>query len=393
VPGTLRQAIDATTAAMLRARGSLKWTVPGPDGFGAAVAEMDFGAAPAILDALAALSADANFGYLPPALADQLAAACAEFQRRRYGWAVDPALVHHVPDVLKALEIAITRFSRPGSPVILPTPAYMPFLSVPGFLGREIIQVRMGEEDDGWFTFDLDAIEAAFRAGGHLLIFCSPCNPLGRVYTAAEITALTDVVDRHGGRVFADEIHGPLVYSGLAHLPYAATSATAAAHTLTATSASKAWNLPGLKCAQVILSSDADRQVWDAMGFFAAHGASNPGVAANIAAYRHGEAWLDEVLAYLDDSRRLLAGLLRRHLPQVRYRPPDGTYLAWLDCTAMDLPGSPGALVTDRARVTVIDGPAFGDGGPGAFRLNFATPQPVLAEMVERIAAALGDGR
>jgi len=391
VAETLRQAIDATTVPMLRARGSYKWTAPGPDGFGAAVAEMDFGAAPAILDALAALSADANFGYLSPVLADQLAAACAEFQRRRYGWAADPALVHHVPDVLKALEIAITRFSRPGSPVILPTPAYMPFLSVPGFLGREIIQVRMCD-DGGFFTFDLDAIEDAFRAGGHLLIFCNPCNPLGRVFTAKEITELTDMVDRHGGRVFADEIHGPLVYPGLRHIPYAATSATAAAHTLTATSASKAWNLPGLKCAQVILSSEPDRERWEEMGFFAAHGASNPGVVANIAAYRHGEAWLDEVLAYLDDSRRLLAGLLERHLPQVRYRPPDGTYLAWLDCTAMDLPGSPGALVTDRGRVTVIDGPAFGDGGPGAFRLNFATPQPILSEMVGHIAAALNLG-
>ena len=388
--GTLRQAIDATTVTMLRARGSFKWTAPGPDGLGAAVAEMDFGAAPAILDALAALSADANFGYLSPVLADQLAGACAEFQRRRYGWEVDPALIHPVPDVLKALEIAITHFSRPGSPVILPTPAYMPFLSVPGFLGREIIQVRM-RDDAGFFTFDLDAIEAAFRAGGHLLIFCNPCNPLGRVFTAAEIARLTDVVDRHGGRVFADEIHGALVYPGQRHLPYAATSATAAAHTLTATSASKAWNLPGLKCAQVILSSEPDRQTWEDMGFYAAHGASNPGVVANIAAYRHGGAWLDEVLAYLDDSRRLLARLLQRHLPRVRYRPPDGTYLAWLDCTAMDLPGSPGALVTERAKVTVIDGPAFGDGGPGAFRLNFATPQPILAEMVEHIAAVLGD--
>jgi cystathionine beta-lyase len=267
----------------------------------------------------------------------------------------------------------------------------MPILTVPGFLGREIIQVRM-IDDGGWFTFDLDAIEDAFRAGGHLLILCNPCNPLGRVFTAAEIAQLTGVVDRHGGRVFADEIHAALVYPGLRHIPYATTSGTAAAHTLTATSASKAWNLPGLKCAQVILSSDADRATWDQMGLFAAHGAANPGVAANIAAYRHGEAWLDAVLAYLDDSRHLLAGLIAERLPQVRYRPPDGTYLAWLDCTAMDLPGSPGALITERAGVTVIDGPAFGDGGPGAFRLNFATPQPILTEMVERIAAALGSG-
>jgi cysteine-S-conjugate beta-lyase len=373
---------------MLRARGSFKWTAPGPDGFGAAVAEMDFGAAPAILDALAGLSADANFGYLPQFLADELAAACAEFAKRRYGWDVDPALIHHVPDVLKALEIAITHFSHPSSPVILPTPAYMPFLSLPGFLSREIIQVRM-IDDAGFFTLDLDAIEDAFRAGGHLLIFCNPYNPLGRVFTVQEMAQLTEVVDRHHGRVFADEIHGPLVYPGLRHIPYASTSGAAASHTLTATSASKAWNLPGLKCAQVILTNSPDRQRWEEMGFFAAHGASNPGVVANIAAFRHGEPWLDEVLDYLDDSRRLLADLLRRHLPQVRYRPPDGTYLAWLNCTAMDLPGSPGALVTERARVTVVDGPAFGAGGPGAFRLNFATPRPILTEMVERIAAAL----
>jgi len=373
---------------MLRARGSFKWTAPGPDGFGAAVAEMDFGAAPAILDALAGLSADANFGYLPHFLADELATACAEFTKRRYGWDVDPALIHHVPDVLKALEIAIVHFSRPGSPVILPTPAYMPFLSLPGFLGREIIQVRM-RDDAGFFTLDLEGVEDAFRAGGHLLIFCNPYNPLGRVFTPQEMTQLTEVVDRNQGRVFADEIHGPLVYPGMRHIPYASTSDAAAAHALTATSASKAWNLPGLKCAQVILTNDPDQQRWEEMGFFASHGASNPGVVANIAAFRHGEAWLDEVLGYLDDGRHLLASLLRRHLPQVRYRPPDGTYLAWLDCTAMDLPGSPGALVTDRARITVVDGPAFGAGGPGSFRFNFATPHPILTEMVERIAAAL----
>jgi cystathionine beta-lyase len=349
---------------------------------------MDFGAAPAILDALAGLSADANFGYLPPFLAEELSAACAEFAKRRYGWDVDPALIHHVPDVLKALELAITRFSRPGSPVILPTPAYMPFLSVPGFLGRDIIQVKMRDDGRGFFTLDLDGISDAFRAGGHLLIFCNPYNPLGRVFTQPEMTELSEVVDRHGGRVFADEIHGPLVYPGTRHIPYASTSELAASHALTATSASKGWNLPGLKCAQVILTNEPDRQRWEEMGFFAAHGASNPGVVANIAAYRHGEEWLDEIVGYLDGNRRLLAGLLGRHLPEVRYRPPDGTYLAWFDCSAMDLPGSPGELVTSRAQLTVVDGPAFGDGGAGAFRFNFATPRPILTEMIERIAAA-----
>src|SRR6266699_1668274 len=163
---------------MLRAGRSAKWTAPGPGGFGAAVAEMDFGAAPPIIEALAGLSAEAAFGYLPPHMADDLAAACAEFEQRRFGWDVDPALIHPVPDVIKALEIAIAHFSPPGSPVILPTPAYMPFLLVPGFLGREIISVTMCDDAarSGFFTLALDAIDAAFRAGGHLLIFCSPYN-------------------------------------------------------------------------------------------------------------------------------------------------------------------------------------------------------------------------
>jgi cysteine-S-conjugate beta-lyase len=388
VPGTFRDAIDTTTAATLRARGSYKWTAPGPGGFGAAVAEMDFGAAPPVTDALARLSAGALFGYLPQPMADELAQACADFERRRFGWEIDPALIRPAPDVIRALELAITHFSRPGSPVILPTPAYMPFLIVPRFLGRDIITVPM-TNDAGFFAMDLNAIDEAFRAGGHLMVFCSPHNPLGRVYTAEEMKQLTEVVDRHGGLVFADEVHAPLVYPGMRHVPYASTSDTAAAHTLTAVSASKAWNLPGLKCAQVILTSEADRERWDELGHFATRGASNPGVAANIAAFRHGEPWLDEVLGYLDESRHMLADLLGAQLPQVRYRPPDGTYLAWLDCTAMSLTGSPGELILERAQVTVVDGPECGPGGERSFRFNFATPQPVLAEMIERIAAAL----
>ena len=310
------------------------------------------------------------------------------FSKRRYGWDVDPALIHHVPDVIKALEIAITHFSRPGSPVILPTPAYMPFLSVPGFLGREIIQVRM-RDDAGFFTLDLEAIEDAFRAGGHLLIFCNPYNPLGRVFTPREMTQLTEVVDRHHGRVFADEIHGPLVYPGMRHIPYASTSEAAASHALTATSASKAWNLPGLKCAQVILTNEPDRQRWEEMGFFASHGASNPGVVANIAAFRHGRAMAGRS-PRLPRRQPPAAGRPAPPPPAAGALPPARRHLPRLARLHRDGPARlTRRLVTDRARVTVVDGPAFGAGGAGAFRFNFATPHPILTEMVERIAAAL----
>ena len=388
---TFAERIDAITLDELQAQRTVKWTAASPDGIGAFVAEMDFGIAPVIIDALERIVAEQNFGYLAQPLADDLAEACAEWQRNHYGWDVPPDSVHPLADVVKGLEVAMTHFSKPGAPIILPTPAYMPFLIVPHIFGREIIEVPM-HDDAGHYTFDLDGIDAAYRSGGDLLVLCNPYNPLGRVFDRDELTALTEVVDRHGGRVFSDEIHAPIVYPGSQHIPYAATSDTAAAHTITATSASKGWNLPGLKCAQLILSNDADRDAWEPIGHWASHGASNPGVIANTAAYRHGEPWLADALDYLDDNRRLLADLLREQLPQVHYRPPAGTYLAWLDFRDVGLSASAGEFVTEHANVVVIDGPQCGTGGAGFLRLNFATPRPVLTEIVQRIADAVTSG-
>jgi cysteine-S-conjugate beta-lyase len=383
--------VDAITADALRARASLKWSLPGPAGFGAFVAEMDFGAPAPVLRALDELRAATRFGYLTEELTRELQDACAAWQRDRYGWRPEPGDIRVLPNVIRALETAIAHFSAPGSPVILPTPAYMPFLEVPSLHGREVIQVPMARER-GRYVLDLDGIAAAHRAGGHLLILCNPCNPVGRVYERAELEALAAVVDHHGGRVFSDEVHAPLVFDGHRHIPYASVSDVTAGHTLTATSASKAWNLPGLLCAQMILSNDADREAWDALSPFVTYGASTPGVVAGTAAYRHGLPWLRDALAYLDGNRARLDELLRAHLPGARYRAPEGTYLAWIDLSAYDLPASPGAWIGERARVIVVDGPECGTGGQGHIRFNFATPRPLLDEMVLRMAEAI-DGR
>ncbi|HEY0716510.1 MAG TPA: aminotransferase class I/II-fold pyridoxal phosphate-dependent enzyme [Streptosporangiaceae bacterium] len=387
----LAGALDQISVSELRRRGGLKWSYADPDVLAAFVAEMDFGTAPAVAEALQAALARHDFGYLPPAVATELATAVTDWLAQ-FGWAVDPARVRPLPDVLKGLEAAIAVFSRPGSPVILPTPAYMPFLTVPPALGREVIQVPM-TTDGGRLTLDPDGIAAAYRVGGHLLILCNPGNPAGRVYTPDELRAVTEVVDRHGGRVFADEIHAPLVYAGHRYVPYASTSAAAAGHTITATSASKGWNLPGLKCAELILSNEADEAAWAAAsgGLLYEHGASTLGVRASIAAFASGQGWLAEVLGYLDGNRALLAELLAEHLPGVRYQPPEGTYLAWLDCRDLGLGGNPGEFFLNRARVLVNDGPAFGVAGNGHVRLNFATPRPILAQIVRQLAAAVGD--
>ena len=390
---------DQTTEEELRERGSHKWSKGGPGVIGAFVAEMDFGVAPPIEAALLDVVRRADFGYLSQRAVTDMAVACAAWQRDRYGWDVDPDRVRPLPDVITGLAAAIEVFSRPGSPVILPTPAYMPFLTVPGSLGRQIIQVPMAA-DGGRPVFDLDGIDAAFKRGGHLLVLCNPGNPVGRVYGRDELTAVARVVEANGGRVFADEIHAPLLYPGGTHVPYASLGAAAAAHTVTGTAASKGWNLPGLKCAQLLLTSDRDAATWAERGSTYEHGASTPGVHATTAAYREGGPWLDDAVAYLDGSRALLARLLAEHLPEIGYRPPEGTYLAWLDCRTLfadpALPtgagtgdASPAEFFLAKARVLLTDGAACGVAGRGHVRLNFATPRPILAEIVRRLADAV----
>jgi cystathionine beta-lyase len=374
---------DDLTVADLRKRGSLKWTKFGGETIGAFVAEMDFGTAPPIVAALHAAVDTISFGYLPPKLHDELARACAGWQQRRYGWAVAPEQVHPVTDVLTAFELVMLHYSRPGSPIILPTPAYMPFLRVPPMHGREIIQVPMARDGER-YVLDLDGLDRAYRDGGDLLVLCNPMNPVGRVFTAGELAVVTELVERHGGLVFADEVHAPLVYPGYWHIPYASTSPAAAAHTVTATAASKAWDLPGLKCAQVVLSNPAHAGTWQRVATEDPSAPSNLGVVAGIAAYESGEPWLDEVIGYLDRNRRALAELLAEHLPQVGYTPPEGTYLAWLDCRALAA-DAPGEFFRTRAGVAVVDGAECGEAGRGHVRLNFATPLPVLAEAIARM--------
>ena len=379
--------LDAISIESLRRGGGLKWTRFEDDVIGAFVAEMDFGTAPAVTDALHHAVDAGAFGYLPPRLAREMAEACAAWQSSAYGWNVDADRIHPLADVIGGLEAAIEHFSEPGSAVVLPTPAYMPFFEVPGTLGRDIVEVPMLLDRNGRHRLDLDGIGRALAERGNLLILCNPHNPTGRAFEPEELLALAAVVDAHGGRVFSDEIHAPLVYAPARHVPYASVSARAANHTITATSASKAWNLPGLKCAQLIISNERDAETWEEPGATIAHRASNLGVVANTAAYTSGRAWLDDVLTYLDRNRRTLGDLLAAHMPAVAYTEPEGTYLAWLDCRALEIGPQPGEVFHERARVALVEGARCG--APGHVRLNFATPGPILGEIVARMSAAV----
>ncbi|MEV7972554.1 aminotransferase class I/II-fold pyridoxal phosphate-dependent enzyme [Cellulomonas sp. NPDC089187] len=378
---------DALTTDQLRTAGSLKWTAF-PDRIGAWVAEADFGTAPAVTAALHAAVESGRLGYPAPADIRGASSAFVDFAEAHHGWTLPVERVRPLPDVFTAFRAAIEQFTSPGAAVILPTPAYMPFLTLPTSLGRRTVEVPLVEVD-GRMTHDLDGIGRAFAEGAELLLLCNPHNPTGRVFDAAELSDLAVVVEAHGGRVFADEIHAPLVYPDRAHLPYAALNPTTAGHTLTATSASKAWNIPGLKASQLILSNDADASCWESVGEEYEKGTSTLGLLGTAAAYTDGRDWLREAVHYLDGNRRLVAELTAERLPGVRFTPPEGTYLGWLDLRDTALGDHPGQQLAELAGVAVTDGAACGAAGAGFARITLATPRPVLREIIDRIAGAL----
>jgi cysteine-S-conjugate beta-lyase len=380
--GISREQLDRPT--------SRKWSLH-PGSIGAWVAEMDFGTAPVVQEAIAAGVRDQLYGYLTPHLAREAAEATSERYAAEYGWRPDPRRIHSVTDVLSALEIAVRHFSRPESAVIVPTPAYMPFVTLPRTLGRRLLEVP-GELVDGRWVLDLERLDAAFAAGGGTLVLCNPHNPTGRVLDREELERIAEVVERHGGLVFADEVHAPLTY-GARHIPYASLSDATAAHTITATSASKAWNIPGLKAAQLILSSERHERRYQADDLGHLAEPATLGVVAAIAAYRHGGPWLADVTAYLDRNRALLGDLLAERLPEVGFRAPEATYLAWLDCGALALGQDPAGFFRTEAGVTLTSGALCGTGFDQHVRLVFATPAPILEDIVTALATSVADRR
>ncbi len=383
---TFADSVDATTTADLIARGSCKWTTY-PDAIGAWVAEMDFGAAEPIKAALRDMDDRFLYGYPSSAMLRGLREAVSGFVGRRYGWTVDPGAIFAISDVLHGLGLVMDGFLDDNAPVVLLTPCYMPFVTIPPAYGRRVVQVPMIPSEDGW-ELDTDALRAAL-AGGGLLVLSSPFNPLGKVFTRHELEAIAGVVAETGSRVFADEIHAPLTFPGVTHIPYATVSDEAARHSISAISASKAWNLAGLKCAQLVFTNPDDQAIWRTRITRRAAEASNPGIIAGTAAFNEGLPWLTDAIAYLDVNRRVFADDLRTQLPGAVAKPLQGTYLQFVDCRGLGIDGNPQRFFLENARVAITDGSLCGDAGVGFVRINLATPTPILREIVARMGAAL----
>ncbi len=378
--------LDVLTPEQLRARGTVKWTRFPSDILPMFVAEMDYPTAPEIMAALHRWVDREAFGYPMGAQITGLAEATAEFAANHYGWPVDPADVLDVPDVMRGMLVAIETFTAPGDRVILTTPVYMPFFEVLDFAGREQVRIPLIEQD-GIPTLDLDAIDAAFAGGATAILLSHPHNPNGTEFAAEILLGLAEIADRHGARVISDEIHGPLVFDRR-HRPYAALSEAAATHGITVTAASKAWNIPGLKCAQIITSNPADRARIAATPEMLRYGTAQVGYAGTVAAYREGGPWLEAVLAKLDAHRRLVVDAVAQW-PGVRTRLNDATYLQWLDFTDLELTEEPSHWLAREARVMLNVGTTFGAEPFRCARLNFATTTALLHDGLKRIGEVI----
>jgi cystathionine beta-lyase len=370
--------------AFLRARRTNKWHKFPDDVLPAWVADMDFGVAPPIAETLARLARNQEYGYA--AREGALAEAFARRMQRRFDWTTDPADVHPIGDLVQASFSSVMAFSEPGDAVLLQLPSYPPFMAAINDTGRRLIANHMRDNGTRW-VLDLAAYEAAPDPRTRVLIFCHPQNPTGRAFSRTELEEVAAFAIRHDLIVVSDEIHADIVYPGNTHIPLASLHPDIAARTITITSATKSFNIPALRCAVMHFGTPELKQ-----RFFAripSRLLGSPGVTgvdATIAAWDDGQPWFDAILAELQANRDWLAQTIGAELPGVTMRLPEATYLAWLDCSALQLPASAGQIFLDRARVGLNFGETFGAQYSSFARLNFATPAPILREIVSRMA-------
>ncbi len=368
----------------LRERRSVKWRLYDPDILPLWVAEMDVVPAEPIQRAVADAMQRGDTGY--PWAADY-AEALASFAAERWAWKPDPSTMQIVPDVMLGVVEVLKLLTGPGDAVVVNSPVYPPFFDFVTHLDRRVVEAPL----DALGRIDPVSLEQALteatRGGGRAAyLMCNPQNPTGTVHTSAELTAALELAASFDVRVVADEIHAPVVPDGATFTSVA--SLPAGSRAISLMSASKAFNLAGLKAAMAVPGPDAVADL-ARMPEEVSHGASHVGVIAHRAAYLEGGDWLDALLAGLDENRRLLSTLLAEQLPGVDYRVPEGTFLAWLDFTDLGLGPDPAAVLRERARVALHPGPGFGQGGKGHARLNFGTSPAIVREAVGRIAAAL----
>ena len=377
--------VTALSLEQLRERSSEKWREYPADVLPLFVAETDFPLAPEITRALERAIAIGDTGYI--ASRTPLPDAFAGFASRRFGWSPEPSRMRPTADVSMGIVEILRRVTSPGDRVIVNPPVYPPFYELVTEAGAIVERVPLKDTGSAW-ELDLDGIRDALVAGARAILLCNPHNPTGTVHSAVSLAALAELAAEHGAAIVSDEIHAPLVQPGTGFTPLLSVSDAARQVGYAVVSASKAFNLAGLKCALMVTASDPTTRVIRSLPVEVEWRTGQFGLLAAVAAFSPAsDDWLDGLLVTLDQNRRLLAELLADRLPRARYRIPDAGYLAWIDLTDLGWGDNPSRRILREAKVALHFGPAFGAEGAGHVRLNFGTGPEILTEAIERIAA------
>lgn len=380
-----RTALRALPLDQLRRRTSTKWRTYPADVLPLFVAETDFPLADAITARLRTAVELGDTGYTPPD--PGIRSAFAAYAERRFGWTVQPERIRSTCDVMMGVVEILRAVLAPGDRVIVAPPVYPPFFDCVEEAGGVAERVPLVDVDGSW-VLDLAAIEQALARGARAVLLCNPHNPTGTVHSRAVLARLAELAAAHGAVVVSDEIHAPLVQPGIDYTPFLAASPVAAEIGYTVTSASKAYNLAGLKCAVMVTASEKTAAVVRGLPPEVEWRTGLFGALAAVAAWApESDAWLDALLVALDDNRRLLGRLLAEHLPEAGYRLPDAGYLAWVDLRDLGWGDDPAGRILREARVALNRGPTFGEEGRGHVRINLGCSPEVLTEAVLRIAA------
>ncbi|HVC25421.1 MAG TPA: aminotransferase class I/II-fold pyridoxal phosphate-dependent enzyme [Acidimicrobiales bacterium] len=384
--------LDRYDAAALADREGAKWALHGTKALAAWVADMDFPVAPEIVAALLARVEHDDLGYPDPSLDASVRAGFAAHVSARHGHVVDPEDVVLVSDVVQAIYLSLLTLTEPGDGVVFLTPAYPPFFTAAVDTGRRALTCDLVSGGDR-YEIDLDALEALVRSERPTcLLLCNPHNPTGRCFTRPELARIAELARAAGLVVLSDEIHGDLTLPGATHVPFATVSADAAARSVTFGSASKAYNVAGLRCAVAAFGSAPLRERFESFPARARGDVGIAGMIAAVTAWAQCDWWLDAVLGELAANRGTVTAWAAARSDAVRLVAPEATYLAWLDLREANIGDDPASWLLEHAGVALSPGPAFGDAGRGFARLNFATSRPVLDEILRRLAVAL-DGR
>lgn len=377
---------DFDTPPDRRTSDSRKWRkYAGTDVIPLWIADMDFRSAPAILEALHQRIDQGNFGY--GMAVESVTESLVEYCARRYHWSIQPEWIVWIPGLVTGLNIAAAAYGSAGDGVLTFTPVYPPFLGAPRNQARETVGVPLARRPDGRHEIDFDALARAAHPRCTQLSLCSPHNPVGRVFSRAELARLAEFCAERRLVVTADEVHCDLILDDLAHVPFASLSPDASDRTVTLMSPSKAYNVAGLACAFAIIANPGLRTSFRRAISGMVPETNVLGFTACEAAYRHGEPWLRALNDYLRGNRDLIAAFVARELPGVVMTPCEATYLAWLDVACLGQQ-NPGAYL-EKFGLGVADGAQYG-AEPGRYiRLNFGCSRALLTEALHRLRRAV----